>query len=128
MSSLHPHRSEPAQRAAEALLAEIAGASAIVIATADGFELAHAGRGIAEPARIAAMVSSLSALGNAASQEVNIGAPRVLVVESSEGRLVVRCIEARGQSLVVVVLTDRAVLLGTVWHHLADAERLLDGA
>lgn len=127
MSSPNPALSEHAQRAADALLAEIAGASAVVIATADGFDLARAGHRVVEPARLAAMVSSLAALAEAASREVEIGTPRLLVVDSSQGRLVVRCIEVRGQSLVVVVLTDPTVLLGLVWNHLAGAERLMGG-
>lgn len=124
----HSSVSQQAQRAAETLLAEIDGASAIVIATADGFDLAWAGERVVEPARIAAMVSSLAALGEAASGEVGIGSPRLLVVESTEGRLVVRCMQVQGHALVVVVLTDRAVLLGLVWHHLAAAERLMSVA
>ena len=126
MSTLPSSLSQQALRAAETLLAEIDGASAIVVATTDGFDLASAGERVVEPARLAAMVSSLAALGEAASGEVGIGAPRVLVVESSEGRLVVRCIQVRGHALVVVVLTDRAVLLGLVWHRLAAAERLMN--
>ncbi|MEP7100258.1 MAG: roadblock/LC7 domain-containing protein [Burkholderiales bacterium] len=125
MQSAQPSLSQQAERAAEALLAEIDGASAIVIATADGFDLARAGNRVVDPARVAAMVSSFAALGDAASREVGIGTPRLLVIESSEGRLVVRCMQVRGQSLIMVVLTDRKVLLGLVWHHLAAAERLM---
>lgn len=128
MSTVNLSISQHAQRAAETLLAEIAGATAIVIATADGFDLARAGDRVVEPARIAAMVSSLAALGEAASREVGIGVPRLLVIESTEGRLVVRCMQVQGHSLVVVVLTGSAVLLGLVWHHLAAAERLMSGA
>lgn len=108
------------------LFAEIDGAKAIVVATSDGFDLACVGARVVAPARIAAMVSSLAALGEVASVEVGIGAPRVLVVESSDGRLVVRCMRVQGHSLVVVVLTDRTVMLGLIWHRLATAERLMN--
>jgi predicted regulator of Ras-like GTPase activity (Roadblock/LC7/MglB family) len=128
MSTLPPSLSQQARRAAEMLLAEIDGANAIVVATADGFDLACVGARVVAPARIAAMVSSLAALGEVASGEVGIGAPRVLVVESSDGRLVVRCMRVQGHSLVVVVLTDRTVMLGLIWHRLAAAERLMNFA
>jgi hypothetical protein len=114
-----------AKRAADALLAEIDGSLAILIATIDGFDLAHAGRRDIEPARLAAMVSSLAALGDAASRETAIGAPRCLVIDSTQGRLMVRCMEVNGLSLVVTVLTDKSVLLGMVWNRLAAAEHLM---
>ena len=128
MSDLQSPIALQAQRAAKALLADLDGASAVVIATVDGFDLAHAGSRAIEPARLAAMVSSLAALGDAASRETGIGTPRCLVVESTEGRLVLRCIQARGESLVIVLLTDKSVLLGLVWNRLAAAEQWMNAA
>jgi predicted regulator of Ras-like GTPase activity (Roadblock/LC7/MglB family) len=119
---------EPARQTAQALFADLDGARAVVIATADGFDLAHAGHQEIDPARLAAMVSSVSALGDAASQETGIGTPRYLVIESSEGRLVVRCMQVQDQALIVVVLTDKSVMLGLVWSHLASAEQLMNAA
>jgi len=117
-----------ARRAAQTLLSEVDGARAVVIATVDGFDLAHAGRDTIEPARLAAMVSSLSALGDAASRETGIGTPLCLVVESTEGRLLVRCVQAHGESIIVVLLTDKSVLLGLAWNRLAAVEQLLNAA
>lgn len=126
----HPNTtlSEQARQAAQSLFAEVDGARAVVIATADGFDLAHAGRTAIDPARLAAMVSSFSALGDAASRETGIGTPRCLVIESSEGRLVVRCMQVQGQAIIVVVQTDKSVMLGLVWSRLSVAERLMNAA
>jgi predicted regulator of Ras-like GTPase activity (Roadblock/LC7/MglB family) len=121
-----PHAlASEARRAAENLLAGLDGAGAVVIATIDGFDIAHAGRRMIEPARLAAMVSSFAALGDAAGRETGIGATRCLVVESTEGRLVVRLLQVGDESLVVALLTDKAVLLGLAWNHLASIEREL---
>lgn len=128
MNNTRPEITRQAQRAARTLIDEIDGARAILIATADGFDLAHESRGAVEPARLAALVSSFAALGDAASRETGIGATRCLVIESTEGRLVVRCLELAGESLVVVVLTDHSVLLGRVWNSLAAAEQQLVAA
>ena len=128
MSHLNTFLTEPARHAAQSLFAEVDGARAVLIATADGFELTHAGQTAIAPARLAAMVGSFSALGDAASRETGIGAPRYLVVESSGGRLAVRCMQVRGQALVVAVLTDQSVMLGLVWSRLAEAERLMNAA
>jgi predicted regulator of Ras-like GTPase activity (Roadblock/LC7/MglB family) len=117
-----------ALRAVQTLLVDLDGAGAIVIASADGFELAHGGRMAVAPARLAALVSSFAALGDVASRESGIGTARCLVIDSSQGRLMVRRMQLRGQAVVVVVLTDASVLLGRVWHSLAAAERLVNDA
>jgi predicted regulator of Ras-like GTPase activity (Roadblock/LC7/MglB family) len=114
------------QRFADELLASVEGAQAVVLATVDGIALANAHRRVIDVERLSAIVSSLSALGDAASQETCIGDLRVLVVESTMGRLVTRCV-ANGQ-LVIAVLTDAAVPLGLVWTHLRQAESRLVAA
>jgi predicted regulator of Ras-like GTPase activity (Roadblock/LC7/MglB family) len=128
LSTLTTPLLQPARQTAQALFAEVDGARAVVIATADGFDLAHAGHQTIDPARLAAMVSSVSALGDAASRETGIGTPRYLVIESSEGRLVVRCMQVQQQALVAVVLTDKSVTLGLVLSHLSQAEQLMNAA
>jgi predicted regulator of Ras-like GTPase activity (Roadblock/LC7/MglB family) len=117
-----------ARSVADALLVDIDGASAIVVATADGFHLAQAGARAVDPARLAAIVSSLAALGDAASRETGIGTARSLVVDCSDGRLVVRCIQVRGESIIVVMLTGQGVLLGLALNSLAKAEQLMNAA
>ncbi len=111
-----------AQRAATALVAAIGGNSAVVISTADGFDLAHAGERAVEPARFAAMMSSFAAVGAAASEEAEIGLPRCMVVDSTQGRLVVRRMQVGGEQIAVMLLTDRSVLLGLAWNHLSAIE------
>lgn len=116
------------RQAAEKLLEAVDGAQCVLVATTDGFALAHAQRRATDADRLAALVSSMGALGDAASSECRIGSPRCLVVEASEGRLVVRCFRAGGHALAVAVLTDASVVLGLVWSQLAHAERLLVAA
>lgn len=117
-----------ATRAADDLLERIDGAHAVLVATGDGFSLAQAQRKAVDPHRLAAIVSSIGALGAAASRETDIGTPRCLVIESTRGRLVVRCIAAGAHQLIVAVLTDSSVMLGLVWNALAQTERSLGAA
>jgi len=126
-TTLLPHEAR-AQLAADALVAAIGGNCAVLISTADGFDLAHAGGRAAEPARLAAMMSSFSAVGAAASQEAGIGLPRCMVVESTQGRLVVRCLQLAGNPIVIMLLTDKSVLLGLALNQLAAIERSLNAA
>jgi predicted regulator of Ras-like GTPase activity (Roadblock/LC7/MglB family) len=117
---------DKARFAADALVAAIGVNSAVVISTEDGFDLAHAGGRATEPARLAAMMSSFAAVGAAASQEADIGVPRCMVVESTQGRLVVRCMQVGGEPIVVMLLTDKNVLLGLAWNQLSAIERTLN--
>ncbi|MBX3607292.1 MAG: roadblock/LC7 domain-containing protein [Piscinibacter sp.] len=123
----HPLSSQ-AEQAAGNLLSGVDGAQAVLVATVDGFSLAHAQRKSVDADRLAAIVSSIGALGAAASRETGIGEPRCLVVESTQGRLVVRCFSVGRHALIVAVLTDTSVLLGLVWSQLAQAERALASA
>lgn len=117
-----------ARRAADALVSAIGGNSAAVISTPDGFDLAHAGERAVEPARLAAMMSSLAAIGAAASQEADIGLPRCMVVESTQGRLLVRSMQVGVEPIVIMLLTDKDVLLGLAWSQLSAVERSLQQA
>lgn len=115
-------------RVAQALAEEVGGRNAVLIATADGFELAAAGGRSIAPDRLAAMVSSIAALGDAAGRETGIGSPNCLVVDCSDGRLVVRRVDHHGHQLIVVLLSDTSVLLGLLLNSLNTAERLLEAA
>jgi len=128
MSHSEHHLARHARVVADALLSDVDGASAIVVATADGFHLAQSGPRMVDPARLAAIVSSLAALGDAASRETGIGTPRCLVVDCSDGRLVVRCVQVQGEALIVVLLTDLSVLLGLALNSLAKADQMLNAA
>jgi predicted regulator of Ras-like GTPase activity (Roadblock/LC7/MglB family) len=120
----HPYAA-PGARAAHELLDAIDGARTVLVATIDGFPVAVAQRQPLDADRLAAIVSSLGALGAAASRETGIGTPRCMVVESTEGRLVVRCVQAGAHELVIAVLTDTKALLGLVWTALAHSEKAL---
>lgn len=117
-----------AQRAADALMADVNGARAVLVATPDGFDLAHAGALPLDPGRLAAMVSSMAALGDAASGEAAIGQPHCMVVDASAGRLVMRSVQWRGEPMVVVLLADTGALLGMVLNALNGVERSLGAA
>lgn len=121
-----PHPlADSAHAAAADVLDRVDGAHAVLVATIDGFSLAQAQRKPVDSDRLAAIVSSIGALGAAASRETDIGSPRCLVVESTRGRLVVRCVDAGAHQLVVAVLTDTSVMLGLVWSALAQTEKTL---
>jgi len=114
--------------ATQTLLERLDAAQAVLLATVDGFPIAHAQRRDTDADRLAAIVSSIGALGDAASREAGIGDPRCLVVEATLGRLVLRRVVMEGRPMVVAVLTDASVVLGVVWAALREVEQLLEAA
>lgn len=117
-----------ARSVASRLYEEMEGDCAVLVATPDGFSLAHAGQPGIEPDRLAAVASSIAALGDAASRETAIGDTRCLVVEAHRGRLVMRCLRVQGADIVVVLKTGPNVLLGMAWSRLAGLDDWLQPA
>ena len=103
------------------------GAIAALVCRADGIEIAQSQCRPVDIARLAAVASSLGALGDAASREAGIGSPRCVLVDSSMGRLLVRCVGRGEHAVIVALLTDAQVVLGQVWAQLRQAESLLEG-
>ena len=109
------------------LMDNLDGALAALVCRADGIEIAQAQRRPVDMARLAAVASSLGALGDAASREAGIGEPRCVLVDSTMGRLLVRCAGRGEQAVIVALLTDAQVVLGQAWAQLRQAEGLLEG-
>jgi uncharacterized protein len=117
---------ESAWHAARGLMADLDGVRAVLIATSDGFVLAHAGRLPVDAARLAAMASSLSALSDTAARETGVGDTRYLVVEAGTGRILVRRLQVHGTHLAAVLLTDKSVLLGMAWSRIGLVEQAMN--
>jgi predicted regulator of Ras-like GTPase activity (Roadblock/LC7/MglB family) len=117
-----------ARAAAQSILDKLDGAHAVLVATVDGFPIADARQRHVDIERMAAIVSSFAALGEAASRETAIGQPRCLVIESTEGRLVTRSVRLQGSAVVLAVLADTRAALGLVWAQLRQAESELAAA
>ena len=123
----HPISAARARAAAQSVLDKLDGAHAVLLAT-DGFPIADAKQRDVDIERMAAIVSSFAALGEAASRETAIGRPRCLVIESTEGRLVTRSVRLQGSAVVLAVLADTRAALGLVWAQLRQAESELAAA
>jgi predicted regulator of Ras-like GTPase activity (Roadblock/LC7/MglB family) len=125
---LEPWIRAKAQATANELLASIEGANAVVVATEDGFDVASAIAKPVDPPRIAAMTSSISAIGQILSQEASLGRPDCLVVDASDGYLIMRRAVCGSVVLVINALTSRKALLGLAMHSVAAAAKQLEAA
>ena len=113
------------KKVADELLDKLGEARAVLVATEDGFELACAMREKIEPARLAAMTSSIAAIGDIASREAGIGQTKCFMVEASDGFLVMRGAQHNQVRLVLTALTNRNALLGLVMNAVNEGSRAL---
>lgn len=126
--TLPPPLLNRARHEAEHLLSEVSGARAVVVATIDGFDVAHARRQDIEASRMAAIASSIAALGQVVAHEAGLGAPRCMIVEADAGYVIVRSVPRPDHPLVIKLLTDRSGLLGLALQQLSRSGQQLEAA
>ena len=98
----------------EKLLVDCEGVRAAMLALRDGRPFVEKSRSPIEGGKFAAMSSSLSALGQSILRELHGGSLDHVVVEGSEGKLVVTTVPGAGGLLILAVLAERSALLGLV--------------
>lgn len=114
-----------ARSEAEAIVQEVTGVRAVVIATGDGFDIAVAARAVVDPQRIAALASSMAAIGAVVSTEAGLGRSTSVTVGTDNGFAVVYAATHQGLGLVINVIAGPDALLGQVNYRTAAAARLL---
>lgn len=104
-----------ARKAREAVESGL-GISAAVLATIDGFAVAHALADASDAARIAALASSISSIGSVATQEAGLGRCTNVILNTERGFAVVRQFQHAQQELVLITVADQSALLGQVMY------------
>ena len=115
-------------RALDELMQEVKGIKAVVVATEDGFEVAARIENTAQVARLSAMASSLAALGAMAGEESQLGVCHSLLMEASEGYIVIVQVRRADVSLIVSVVTGRDAVVGQVLYFSKKAAATLQAA
>jgi predicted regulator of Ras-like GTPase activity (Roadblock/LC7/MglB family) len=116
---------DAAQRAANACLAEVAGVTAVVIATVDGFDLAAAFRGDQDAARIAAMASSISAISSVVAMEAGLGQFKHVIIGTTSGFAIVQAVHRADIEMVIHVIADGNAIVAQAMHRAGAIARLL---
>lgn len=117
-----------AARAAAQKLQELPGVVAVVVASADGFDIASTtSRGI-DAARLAAMASSISAIGSVAAQEGKLSRCRQVMVGTSDGFVHVSTVSRGDGEFVINVIADAGAILAQVAYSAAEQVRALEAA
>ena len=116
-----------AAREAKAMLDEVNGVQAVVVATIDGFDIASASRTNVDPQRIAATASSIAAISAVVSAETNLGRNRSIIIDTDtdSGFAVVYSVQADVHQLVIDVVADKSAVIGQVVYRTAHFARTL---
>ena len=122
--NLAPSAKVIASREAEKMLSEVDGVTAVVIATLDGFDVASAMRH-GDPARVAAMASSISAISSVVSQEASLGRNKSVTIDTESGFAVVFSVHRPDADLVINVIADGSAILGQVAYRTAQFAKTL---
>jgi len=92
------------------------GVSAVVIASVDGFALAQAATHVSSGERLAAMTSAMLALASAVGRELSLGTMEVLMLEASEGKVLMQSVVLpRGSLLLMAACGQRSVIGHVLW-------------
>lgn len=114
-----------ARAEATAIASDVHGVQAVVIATADGLNIASSVHGTADAGRLAALGSSIAAIGEFVSAEAGHGRSTGITLASDAGFAVVHAFQTTGPGLVLNVLADAAAAPEHVKRRAAEAVRRL---
>ena len=96
------------------LMAEVTGALAVIISSVDGFEVAARASNPGQIARMAAMASSMSAIGAVVGLETQLGNHRGISIDVDHGFVVMVEVRHAQSPLILTIVTSRTGLLGQV--------------
>lgn len=96
------------------------GVQAAQICTVDGFEIVAVHRDEESRRRLAAMASSMHALGSALVQEVGLGDYVNLVVEGTEGKVLMMSVPGSAGALLLTAVASQEALFGH-FHYVCKA-------
>ncbi len=123
--NLAPHVKALAESEAQAMFDEISGVVAVIVATVDGFDIASVVRSHVDPARIAALASSIAAIGEVVSTEARLGRCRSVIVDTESGFSVIFNVLRDDIPLVINVIAGPGALVGQVNYRTTEAMRRL---
>lgn len=107
------------------LLQETSGVFTVVLATADGFDIASASIRETDPAKIAAMSSSMMSICSAAADETHLGSTNGMTITSDKGLLYSTHIEINGLNYILCVIADSSVIQAQVIYRCNDLSKRL---
>lgn len=106
-------------------LDEQLGVLGVVISSADGFDIASAVTRDLDPAKIAAMASSISAIGLVVSQEAHLGASKSITVNTEDGFLYITSVDLAGHSCSLNIIANSSAILAQIIYNSGELKKRL---
>lgn len=110
------------------LMDDVWGIKAIVISTEDGFEIAAYIENPDHISRLAAMASSLAALGAIAGQESQLGICDNILIGAGNGYLLMLQAKHPKINLIISIITSKDAVIGQVLYFAKQASKSLEAA
>lgn len=114
-----------AQKECQQFLNEQSGILCVVIASTDGFDIASAVTSGLDPARIAAMASSIAAIGTVVSQEAALGKSKSVMVNTEDGLAYMTYIQISGETFILNTIANHSALLAQIIYHCTEIGKRL---
>ncbi len=114
------------QHECQALLAAQAGVVGVVAASADGFDVASAVTQGLEPAKIAAMASSIAAIGHVVSQEASLGEGKSVTVTTDSGFVYITQVVLNNSPYVINVIANASAVLAQIIYQCGSMKKRLE--
>ena len=107
-----------AERLLQLLVQKLSGVKGAVITTSDGFEVAVQVVSDTDGAKLSAMASSISAIGNMAVQETGLGeVHQSITIEGDEGYIFIMDIHHPKCPMILNIITSKSAVLGQVVYY-----------
>lgn len=119
------HLKKAAQQECLQFLKEQSGVLCVVIASTDGFDIASAVTAELDPARIAAMASSIAAIGTVVSQEAALGKSKSVMVNTEDGLAYMTYVQMAGETFILNTIANHSALLAQIIYHCGEIGKRL---
>lgn len=128
MTTINDQMRSSARQLVNNMWTNMTGLLAVVVATVDGFDVASEGHDGTDPARIAAMASSISAIGSVVGQEFKLGQSKTITVNSEHGFAYLSSVARHDVPLVIIIIADNTAILGQIAYRCGEVIKRLEPA
>lgn len=126
--NIDPNLKAASEAAIQKLMENARGIKAVVISTEDGFEIAARVENTAMVTRLAAMASSLAALGAIAGEESQLGACDNIMIGAANGHLIMMQARHATTVLIISIIAGKDAVIGQVLYLARQVSQALENA
>lgn len=119
--SINPLLARAALSAVNALVEATQGVQTAVVATSDGIVVASRSATSFDESKLAAMSSSIAAIGSVVTEETSVGECRSIMVDAANGCTVILSIPSPDWPMILCVIATKSAVLGQVIYAAREA-------